>query len=220
MKKIAIIGVGGFGREVKILIDHINEVEPQYDIVGFYDDGDGLNSEYNGIPYMGKIEELNRLPESMAVAVGVGDPHTKAKILSQISNPDLYFPVLIHPSVIMGQDDITIGKGTIICANSILTCNIHIAEFVTVNLCCTIGHDTEVSRFSSFMPGVNISGEVVIQERVYVGTGAKIINQVEVGKSTIIGAGAVVAKSLPANCTAVGLPAKPIKFHDPDHFQH
>ena len=44
-------------------------------------------------------------------------------------------------------------------------------------------------------------------------TGAKIINQVSVGKNTTIGAGALVSKSIPANCTAVGIPAKPIKFH-------
>ena len=63
------------------------------------------------------------------------------------------------------------------------------------------------------MPTVNISGEVNIGEEVYVGTGAKIINQLEIGENTIVGAGAVVAKTLPANCTAVGIPAKPIKYH-------
>jgi acetyltransferase-like isoleucine patch superfamily enzyme len=36
---------------------------------------------------------------------------------------------------------------------------------------------------------------------------------VEIGEETIIGAGAVVAKSLPAKCTAVGIPAKPVKLH-------
>ena len=53
-------------------------------------------------------------------------------------------------------------------------------------------------------------------EKVYVGTGAKIINQLTIGKSTIVGAGAVVSKSLPDYCTAVGIPAKPIKFHSND----
>lgn len=64
------------------------------------------------------------------------------------------------------------------------------------------------------MPLVNISGEVKIGEGVYVGTGAKIINQLEIGDYTIVGAGAVVSKTLPAKCTAVGVPAKPIKFHE------
>ena len=63
------------------------------------------------------------------------------------------------------------------------------------------------------MPSVNISGEVKIDEGVYVGTGAKIINQLEIGEYSIVGAGAVVSKTLPAKCTAVGVPAKPIKFN-------
>ena len=46
------------------------------------------------------------------------------------------------------------------------------------------------------------------------GTGAKIINQLEIGDYTIVGAGAVVAKTLPAHCTAVGVPAKVIKVQE------
>ena len=110
----------------------------------------------------------------------------------------------------------TISKGCIICGGTIITCNIVIGSFVTLNLMCTIGHDTIIDDFSSFMPSVNISGEVHIQEKVYVGTGAKIINQLTIGTGTIVGAGAVVSKSLPDYCTAVGIPAKPIKFHNHD----
>jgi sugar O-acyltransferase (sialic acid O-acetyltransferase NeuD family) len=125
----------------------------------------------------------------------------------------LVFPTLIHPSVILSDDLVSIAKGCIICAGTIITCNISIGKFVTINLLCTVGHDTVIEEFSSFMPSVNISGEVRIEKSVYVGTGAKIINQLTIGKYTIVGAGAVVSKSLPENCTAVGIPAKPIKFH-------
>jgi acetyltransferase-like isoleucine patch superfamily enzyme len=71
-----------------------------------------------------------------------------------------------------------------------------------------------IGDYCSFMPSVNISGEVVIEDLVYVGTGAKIINKVNVGKNTIIGAGTVVTKSLPSNCTAVGIPAKVVKMNN------
>ena len=120
---------------------------------------------------------------------------------------------MIHPSVIIGDEHVAIGKGCIICAGSFITCNIDIKDFVILNLMCTVGHDTVINSYASFMPSVNISGEVVIHESVYVGTGAKIINQLEIGMQTIVGAGAVVSKSLPEKCTAVGIPAKPIKFH-------
>ena len=112
----------------------------------------------------------------------------------------------------MSKDDIEIGEGSVICASNILTCNIKLKKFITLNLCCTVGHDTIIEDYSSFMPSVNISGEVKIKRKVYVGTGAKIINQLSIGENTVVGAGAVVSKSLPANCTAVGIPAKPIKF--------
>ena len=91
--------------------------------------------------------------------------------------------------------------------------NTSVYNFVILNLGCTVGHDTIIGDYCSFMPSVNISGEVIIENSVYVGTGAKIINLLTIGNSTIVGAGAVVSKSLPEKCTAVGIPAKPIKFH-------
>jgi sugar O-acyltransferase (sialic acid O-acetyltransferase NeuD family) len=213
MENIVIIGVGGFGREVKVLLDQLNQVELKFNLLGYYDDAENLASSYNGLPYLGTIEDLNRVETKTAVALGVGDPKIKAKIVSRLTNSNLNFPILIHPTALVSNDAVHIGKGTLICAGCIVTCNIQIGDFVTLNLCCTVGHDTIINDFASFMPSVNISGDVVIGNHVYVGTGAKIINQLEVGQNTVVGAGAVVSKTLPENCTAVGIPAKPIKFN-------
>ena len=56
MKEIAIIGAGGFGREVKMLIDQINREEIKYDIIGFYDDDNTLPEVINGVPFLGKLK--------------------------------------------------------------------------------------------------------------------------------------------------------------------
>ena len=213
MKNIAIIGAGGFGREVKTLIDDINNVRPFYNFIGYYDDGREKGTDINGFPVLGNIDALNNLNQELEIVLGIGDPTTKERIILKTSNPKVTFPILIHPSVIISRDFVTIKEGTIICAGCILTCNINIGAFVTLNLMCTVGHDTIIDVFASFMPSVNISGEVIIHKKVYVGTGAKIINQLEIGEESIIGAGAVVSRSIPAFCTAVGIPAKPIKFH-------
>lgn len=215
MKKIVIIGAGGFGREVKVLIDQLNTTKPQFDIIGFFDDKTDFPKIINGIPYLGNLDRLIHQfnGESLNVVLGIGDPITKFKIISKLKDCDFNYPRLIHPSCIIGKDNVTIGIGTIIAASTIITCDIEIGDFVTLNLSCTVGHDTTIKSYSSFMPSVNISGEVIIEEKVYVGTGAKIINQIEIGEETIVGAGAVVSKSLPPKCTAVGIPAKPIKFN-------
>lgn len=213
MKDIVIVGSGGFGREVKVLIDDINKKLPTYVFKGFYDDGVEKGTLVNGYKVLGGISDLNDVSSSLQVAIAIGAPATKRKIIDQLDNDNLEFPTLIHPSAICSQDFVSIGKGSIICAGNILTCNIEIQDFVILNLMCTVGHDSVIKNYSSFMPSVNISGEVIIHEAVYVGTGAKIINQLEIGENTIVGAGAVVSKSLPSNCTAVGIPAKVIKHH-------
>ena len=79
---------------------------------------------------------------------------------------------------------------------------------------CTVGYDIVIKDYVAFIPSVNISSEVTICEGVHVGTGAKIINQLEIGKYAIVGSGAVVSKTLPANCTAVGVPARVIKYRE------
>lgn len=107
-----------------------------------------------------------------------------------------------------------IGKGCIFCAYTVITTDVEKGDYVILNLACTLGHNTVVKDHCAFMPTCNISGEVEIGEGVYCGTGVKIINQTSIGENTIVGAGAVVTKSLPANCTAVGMPAKAVKFHN------
>lgn len=213
MKDIAIIGAGGFGREVKTLIDTINKVENKYNFLGYFDDALPQGTIINDYPVLGNLDALESYANSISIALGIGNPVTKKQIVSKLSNKNIEYPTLIHPSVIISNDKITIDQGCILCAGSIITCNIAIGKFVTLNLMCTIGHDTIIDDYCSFMPSVNISGEVLVKESVYVGTGAKIINQLCIEENTIVGAGAVVSKSLPPNCTAVGIPAKPIKFH-------
>lgn len=212
MRKIAVFGAGGFGREVHSLIEQINFAKRQYEFIGFFDDGVEKGTIVNDYPVLGGVSELNNYDSDLCVALAIGSPAIKRKVFGMISNPSISFPTLIHPNVLIGGMKFNrIGEGCIICAGNIITVNIDIEDFVILNLSCTVGHDTVIKRFSSFMPSVNISGEVNIGECVYVGTGAKIINQLSIGENTIIGAGAVVAKDLPANCTAVGVPAKVIK---------
>lgn len=212
MKDIAIYGAGGFGREVLTIIKAINSINPQWNMLGFFDDSRTCGECVNGFPILGGIDRLNEWNNDLSVVVAIGSPMVKQKIVRNITNPHIHFPTLIHPSVIIGDTHLVdIGKGCIICAGNILTTNIVIGDFVILNLACTVGHDAVIHSFAAFMPSCNISGEVRIGEGVYCGTGVKIINQISIGSHTIVGAGAVVTSNQPDNCTVVGVPAKVIK---------
>ena len=212
MKNIAIFGCGGFGREVKWLIDDINRKSNEWNFIGYFDDDFTNALHIPDVQKIGNLNDLNNWKDSLCLVFAIGNPQIKKRIIINVNNPNISYPILIHPTVCIGND-VEIGKGSIICAACIITVNIKIGEHVILNLGCTVGHDSIIGDFSSFMPSVNISGEVVTGECVYAGTGVKIINRLQIGDETIIGAGAVVSKSLPSKCTAVGIPAKPIKYH-------
>lgn len=216
MKDIAIFGVGGFGREVLTLISDINKVEPTWNVIGFFDDGYDVGYECHGLKVLGGTEALSKWKKPLNLVIAIGTPKIKKAILKKIDNNIVInYPTLVHPTAIIGDINyVKFGRGCIICAYTIITCDIEVGDFVIFNLACTLGHDTVVKDYCSFMPSCNISGECLIEEGVYCGTGVKIINRTSIGKDTIVGAGAVVVKPLPAMCTAVGSPAKAIKHHD------
>jgi sugar O-acyltransferase (sialic acid O-acetyltransferase NeuD family) len=212
LKQIAIFGAGGFGLEVAMLIEQINEVQAEWEIIGFFDDGVDEGKIVNGYPVLGGIDRLNNWESELSISLALGIPNTKKTVFGKIQNKHISYPILIHPNVIMGNKEyVTIGEGSIICAGTIITTNISIGRHVILNLACTVGHETEIGDFSSFMPTCNISGEVKIGEANFWGTGAKVINRIKVGDNVTIGAGAVVTKDIPDDVTAVGVPAKVVK---------
>lgn len=220
MKDIVIIGAGGFGRELQWLIERINEKQnkenggPVWNFIGYIDDGIKAGTEINGYAVLGGCDYLINQNIPLAVACAIEKSKTRKKVIDKIRcNHKLFFPNLIDPSVQL-SDRIEFGAGNLICAGNILTVNIKIADFCIFNLDCTIGHDDVLSSFVTVYPSVNISGCVNVGECAELGTGVQIIQGKNIGRCTIVGAGAVVVKDIPDECTAVGAPCKPIKFHE------
>ena len=63
-------------------------------------------------------------------------------------------------------------------------------------------------------PDVSFEGPK-IGKFVFIGTGAKILGNVTIGENARIGANAVVLSDVPANSTAVGVPARVIAHQSP-----
>lgn len=212
MNKILIFGAGGFGREVQWLIERINQKSPVWQIEGYLDDGAEPGTEVNGYKVLGGIDELRKYDNSVAVVCAVGSARVREEIIAKIKQIGQYqFPNLVDPDV-QNSQFLSMGEGNIVCSGNILTVNIVIKDFVILNLSCTVGHDVVLESFVTVYPGVNISGCTQVKKGVELGTGSKIIQGKKIGENTIVGAGAVVVRDLPADCTAMGMPAKPVKF--------
>lgn len=211
MKDIVIVGASGFGKEVAWLIEDINKVNEEWNLLGFIDDDlSKIGSLVYGYPVLGNLSWLEN--KTVAVVIAIGNSEIRAKIAKSLERLSITYATLIHPSVITSKS-VNIGTGSIVCAGNIVTVDINIGNHVIINLDCTVGHDAILSDFVTVYPSVNISGNVTLNKGIEVGTGAQIIQGVTIGENTIIGAGSVVVKEIPSNCTAVGIPAKVIKQH-------
>ena len=211
MNDLVIYGAGGAGREIAQLVEDINGREPQWTVLGYLSDDAGLHGQVVGdLPVLGGADWLRSRAAPIAVAIGVGNPAMKRRLVGRGRASSVTFPMLVHPTVTMGRR-VTIGEGSIVCAASVITVDIRIGAFVLVNHNCTITHDAVLGDYTTLAPGVNVSGNVTVGDGSDLGTGAKVIQGVSIGEWSIVGAGAVVSRDLPANVTAVGVPAKVIK---------
>ncbi len=213
LKKLLIIGAGGFGREAAWLVERINRSKPTWELLGFLDDNTNLHHHtINGYPVLGTVNDASRYSDAFFVCA-IGAASIRQKVVNKLLeiNPNAKFGTLVDPSVEM-SDYNQIGEGSIICAHSILTVNIRIGRHVIVNLDCTIGHDVVLEDFVTVYPGVNISGDVHVGECCELGTGMQILQGKTVGSNSIVGIGSVIVWDIPEDCVAVGNPARPVKI--------
>ena len=206
---LAIVGAGGFGREVAWLAGDINQEKPAFDFIGFVDDG--VTGTPEGYPVLATTDRwIEQGRTDVHLVCALGDPVTRWNVAMRLTEAGFRFATLIHPTVKRSRH-VRIGQGGMICADNILTTNIDIGSHALLNLDCTVGHDSRLADYVSMMPGVHISGDVTTEVGAYFGTGAVAINGVRIGAWSVIGAGAVVSSDVPRAVIAVGVPAKAIK---------
>jgi len=206
-KKLFIIGASGFGRELEMWILR-DCLDKEYEICGFLDDNPdallGYPSNYNVIDsplsYSFKNNDF--------ALMGIADPLIKKYLVSRM-NSRVKFLTYISKDAKIGIFN-KIGTGSVICSGTVLTTNITIGEFVTINVGSQIGHDVSIGSFTSIMSNVEIGGKNIIGQDVFIGTGTTIIPSRTIGSQTKIGAGSVVIRNIGTNQSVFGNPAKRI----------
>ncbi|KGN32981.1 sugar O-acetyltransferase [Knoellia sinensis KCTC 19936] len=210
-RPLVIVGCGGFGREVLDVVDAVNAIEPQWDFLGFVDDGPTEDNlaivDRMGHRVLGGVSWLDQAPPDTAVFIGIGDGAVKERIDKAARTFGLDSGVLIHPTASVGAL-LDVAPGTIICAGVRITTNVRIGRHVHVNLGATVGHDTELGDYVSVNPLAAISGNVTIGARAMVGTQAAILQGLTVGMDSTIGGAAMVVKDVSENVVVKGVPAR------------
>lgn len=213
MKRIAIFGASGFGREVTPLARQQWAAcgEP-YQLV-FVDDHPPA-AECNGHPVL-TYEAWMALPASSRhINIAIANSAVRQRLAERCMADGVGF-FEVRAANVVQLDDVQIGEGAILCPFVTLTSNIRIGKHFHANIYSYVAHDCLIGDYVTFAPGVKCNGNVVVEDHAYIGTGA-IIRQgkpgepLVIGRGAVVGMGAVVTKSVPPGVTVVGNPARPL----------
>jgi sugar O-acyltransferase (sialic acid O-acetyltransferase NeuD family) len=195
-----IIGAGGFGKEIYWSLSMMERLGTVF----FVDD-----EYYDGIdPLILPLSKFN--PEKYEVVIAIADPKSRERIVNSLPKNTRYF-TFIHPTSQLHGPDIVIGEGSIICAGSIITTNVKIGKHAHINLITTIGHDCVIGDYFTTAPGVQISGNETIGNRVYFGTRSCVKQRITICDDVVIGMNSGVVKNITEPGTYIGTPSKKIK---------
>ena len=212
LKKIVVMGAGGFGTEAMWILEEMNKLESSadcWDILGYVED-DVLKKHkvYYDYKTLGTPEEVEEdyAGQDLWYFCAIGDNYTRAAVAERLDRLGWKAATLIHPSVIMARN-IKIGQGSFVGAGSVICPNAMIGEHVLINVRVAIGHDSVMESFSQACPGAQINGFCKIKYAAMIGSNASILPGRTVGEGATVGGNSQVLRSIKAGTTVNGVPA-------------
>jgi acetyltransferase EpsM len=202
---IVLIGHGGHSKVVRDIV-----LSTKHDqIVGYLDDKFKTEMIRDNL-FFAPISAAKKMIEHdqyLKFVIAIGDNKSRKLIYQQLNLANEYYATLIHPSAFISPSA-TIGDGTVLMAYTVINADAKVGHHTIINTCAVVEHDNQVGDFVHLSPNATLTGAVKIENGVHIGAGATIIPNIKVGEWSIIGAGATVIDDIPANCTAIGIPAK------------
>lgn len=194
MKRLVIWGCGGHARVVLDAALSMN----LFDQTAFYDDDPAA-----GTPSISQLSERG----FGDFIVAIGNNAVRALRFDEGIRAGLRPAICVHPTAWISPAA-SIGAGTVVMARAVIQSNARIGRNCIVNTGAVVEHDCVVGDHTHLSPSVTLGGAVTVGEYVHMGIGAIAIPGARVGDRSVIGAGAVVLRKIPADVTAIGVPAR------------
>ena len=131
--------------------------------------------------------------------------------------PNARLRVSGHATIFEGATIVIFEKGVFEIGNSVNIRNstIQCASHIKIGNYCRIANDVLIQDTNFHKTELSdekeSTGEIILEDYVWICPSATILKGVTIGEGSIVAAGAVVTKDVPANCMVAGIPAKIIK---------
>lgn len=207
----AVYGASGCGRGVMPLAREQWRRQGLAGSLVFIDDGHP-DTLVNGHPVL-RFDNFLTLDATDRYAVlAIADSMIREQLAAQCAAAGIKPWTVMADNVVI-MDNVQLGQGAILSPFVTLTSNISIGCHFHANLYSYVEHDCVIGDFVTFAPRVCCNGNVIIEDHVYIGTGAMIRQgrpgrPLTIGQGAVVGMGAVVTKDVSPGVVVVGNPAK------------
>jgi sugar O-acyltransferase (sialic acid O-acetyltransferase NeuD family) len=212
MKKLIIVGAGGFGADAAWVAEAATERDPAngFEIVGLVDDDPTKRgADVYGYPCLGPLEEAagRFTANELWYHCALGDNRARQAAVARCEALKLRAATLVHPSVLQAGR-VAVGEGCYIGPLSVLHPYVTVGRHVVINARVGVGHHATVGDFAQLCPGVQISGACRIGEGAFFGSNATIVQQLSVGAWAVVGASSLVTSDVHGDVRVLGVPAR------------
>lgn len=208
----AIVGAGGFGREIVLLVRRMMRDVLAQDGVSLVFVDDQVHGPIHGVDVIDMPTFVAHPATSKHFTIAIANSRIREMLADRLlvagARP---FPV-VADSASIGETS-RLGDGAVCCQFTAITADVRIGRFFHANVHSYVAHDAVIGDFVTFAPGVICNGAVVIEDHAYIGAGA-VIRQttpgrpIVIGRGATVGMGAVVTRSVAPGVTVVGNPAR------------
>ncbi len=209
MKRLLVIGAGGFGREVYGVAREAAGYGVDFTVGGFLDaKGDALSAFDGYPPVVGDPATYVPQPDDVFITA-LGSIRARRRCAEALEAKGGRFISIVHPSAFIGPN-VKIAEGSFIAPGVSLTADIRIGRHTDVFHNTSIGHDTVLGDFVHVYAQCAIGGGVEICDGASVYPGSVVVPRRTIGSDAVVGAGSTVFLNVPPATTVHGNPAAPV----------
>ena len=207
MKDCIIIGARTYGQ---VYFEYLKEF---YNVIGFYDDDASLHGQLiDNVKVKGSVRDALENETDCSVLVPIGNNPVRVRILKEFEKSGFEIPSFIHTQTII-HSSVKIGRAVYILPGTNIMPLTEIGDYSMISMGVNIAHHNLIGKGCFFSQGTNIGASININEFAYVGISATLMTGIKnIGRNSLVGAGAVVIKDVPDNAVVAGVPAKILKY--------
>lgn len=188
------------------VVDDINEAGArQLHIVGFLDNAHAkTGSDFFGFRVLGGFDTIKQHDPKDVVLINTISGTTAARVetTEYFLSLGYRFTNIVHPRVNVKYVDF--GTGNLVYENALIHPFVKIGSHCVISSNSGVAHDSVIGDYCFVGPATYVCGKVTVENRVFIGTGAKILPRLRVGAGARIAAGAIVNKDVSGGQFIVG----------------